>query len=66
MREDNMIIGSKNKGDWSEFYVLLYLLGTRKLYTADEQLNKIENFCFPINKIMRNDSTNRYVNFVLD
>ena len=61
-----MIIGSKNKGDWSEFYVLLYLLGTRKLYTADEQLNKIENFCFPINKIMRNDSPNRYVNFVLD
>lgn len=61
-----MIIGSKNKGDWSEFYVLLYLLGTRKLYTADEQLNRIGEFCFPINKIMRNDSPNRYVDFILD
>ena len=60
-----MIIGSKNKGDWSEFYVLLCLLGARKLYAADERLNRAGNFGFPINKIMRNDSVNRYVDFVL-
>jgi hypothetical protein len=43
-----MIIGSKNKGDWSELYVLLYLLGRRKLYTADEQLNRMNQV--PIRK----------------
>lgn len=61
-----MIIGSKNKGDWSELYVLLYLLGTRKLYTADEQLNRIGEFCFPIKRIMRNDTTTNHIDFVLD
>lgn len=61
-----MIIGSKNKGDWSEFYVLLYLLGNRKLYAADEQLNGIGEFCFPINKIMRNDTPKKNIDFVLN
>ena len=60
-----MIIGSKNKGDWSEFYVLLYLLGTRKLCAADEQLNKIGTFYFPINKIIRNDAPEQHVDFSL-
>ena len=61
-----MIIGSKNKGDWSELYVLLYLLGRRKLYTADEQLNRMNAFCFPIKKIMRNDTPTNKVDFILD
>lgn len=61
-----MIIGSKNKGDWSELYVLLYLLGRRKLYTADEQLNRMDTFCFPIKKIMRNDTPTNKVDFILD
>lgn len=60
-----MIIGSKNKGDWSEFYVLLYLIGTRKLYAADEHLEKLANFCFPIKKIFRNDAVDERINFVL-
>lgn len=51
-----MIYGSKNKGDWSEFYVLLYLLGKRKLYAADETLNKITTMFFPIRKIFREES----------
>lgn len=61
-----MIIGSKNKGDWSELYVLLYLLGRRKLHTADEQLNKMNTFCFPIKKIMRNDTPTNKVDFILN
>lgn len=61
-----MIIGSKNKGDWSEFYVLLYLLGTRELYAADEALERIATFCFPINKIIRNDKPTEQIDFVLD
>lgn len=60
-----MIIGSKNKGDWSEFYVLLYLLGRRKLYAADEQLNRMESFCFPIKKVMRKDTPMTNVDFIL-
>ena len=61
-----MIIGSKNKGDWSELYVLLYLLGTRKLYAADETLEKVAEYCFPINKIMRSDEIDEKIDFVLD
>ena len=61
-----MIIGSKNKGDWSELYVLLYLLGRRKLYTADENLNRLNEFCFPIKKIMRNDTPRKNVDFILE
>ncbi len=61
-----MIFGSKNKGDWSEFYALLYLLGTRVLYGADENLNKISDEGFPINKIMRHDKVDCPVDYLLE
>lgn len=64
--ESAMIIGSKNKGDWSELYVLLYLLGTRKLYTADEALKKSDEFYFPIKKVIRNDTAESHVEFSLE
>jgi hypothetical protein len=35
-----------NKGEWSEFYVLLKLLTEQRLYAADEDLNKIENIFY--------------------
>ncbi len=60
-----MIAGSKNKGDWSEFYVLLYLLGTRKLYAADEHLEKMDKYFFPIRKILRDDEPKTHVEFIL-
>ena len=64
-----MIRGSKNKGDWSEFYALLYLLGTKKLYAADEDLEKLEELFFPILNIMRNekqiDNSMRRIDFVV-
>ncbi len=44
-----------NKGEWSELYVLLYLLGTGKLYAANEKVQKLQDVYFPILKIMRND-----------
>ena len=60
-----MIVGSKNKGDWGEFYALLYLLATRKLYTADENLNKIDDYFFPILKVMRDEKRqNKEVNHI--
>lgn len=60
-----MMTGSKNKGDWSEFYVLLYLLGTRKLYAADEHLEKLDKYFFPIRKILRDDEPKTHVEFIL-
>ena len=63
--EEKVIKGSKNKGDWSEFYVLLYLAGKRKLYTADENLKQIKSFCFPIQKIIREDSPQKLVEFIM-
>ncbi len=48
-----------NKGEWSELYALLYLLGTGKLYAADEQVKRIQDVYFPILKIIRNDSQNK-------
>ena len=54
-----MIKGSTNKGDWSEFYVLLYLIATRRLYAADINLNKAATFYFPIIKILRDEKINK-------
>ncbi len=39
-----------NKGEWSEMYVLLRLLGDGKIYAADENVHKIEDIYFPILK----------------
>lgn len=44
-----------NKGEWSELYVLLRLLSTGKIYTADDKLCKIDSMFFPILKIIRED-----------
>jgi hypothetical protein len=49
-----MITG--NKGEWSEIYSLLKLLGDRKLYTGDANLNKVESLFYPIIKIIRDES----------
>jgi len=48
-----MITG--NKGEWSEVYVFLKLLGEGCLYGADENLNKIEGLSFPITAIKRDN-----------
>lgn len=45
-----------NKGEWSEIYALLKLLGDKKLFAGDATLNKIESLFYPIIKIIRNES----------
>lgn len=64
-----MIFGSKNKGDWSEFYALLYLIGIKKLYAADENLDKLDEMYFPILNVFRNEKQNddsvKRVDFVI-
>jgi len=49
-----MITG--NKGEWSEIYALLKLLGDKNLFAGDASLNKIESLFYPIIKIIRNES----------
>lgn len=35
-----------NQGEWSELYVLVYLLGTGRLYAADAELNVLADQFF--------------------
>lgn len=49
-----MITG--NKGEWSEIYALLKLLGDKNLFAGDAALNKIESLFYPIIKIIRDES----------
>jgi len=46
-----------NKGEWSEAYAFLRLLGDGNLFAADEQLNRIPNMFFPILKILREEAS---------
>jgi len=45
-----------NKGEWSEIYTLLKLLGDTEIYVGDENLNKIPDLLYPIIKILRDES----------
>ena len=53
-----MIEGSHNIGDWSEFYTLLRILASRKIYIADENLNKIEDSYVLVNRVLRDENSN--------
>ena len=52
-----------NKGEWSEIYVFLYLLGKGTLDVADENLNVVPGEFYKILEIIRKEinSTNNYV-----
>lgn len=44
-----------NKGEWSEIYTLLKLLGEGKVYAGDQHMNKIHDLFYSHN----NDSSPR-------
>ena len=44
-----------NKGEWSEFYVLLKLLADREIFNADENFNRIATSRRPLIKIFGNN-----------
>lgn len=48
-----------NKGEWSELYVLLFLLSTGKLFAADKDVKRIDSVFFPILKILREEQEKR-------
>lgn len=45
-----------NKGEWSEIYVLLKLLGDGEVHAGDENLNEIKNLVYPIIMILREEA----------
>lgn len=49
-----------NKGEWSEIYTLLKLLGDKGLHVGDKNLKKIPNILYPIIKIIRNENQEQY------
>lgn len=54
-----------NKGEWSEVYVLFKLLGEKKVFSGDKDLNKIANLFYPILKILR-DEQDRHLEYAID
>lgn len=54
---------TQNKGEWSELYVFLKLLGDGVLYAADANLNKINDLYYPLIEILRkeNEQIKHYV-----
>jgi len=57
---------SGNKGEWSEIYVILELLATGKLYSADKDMNRIDNVFYQILKIIREESNNSKFEYVVN
>ena len=49
-----------NKGEWSEVYTLLKLLGEGKVYAGDQNLNKIQNLFYPIIMILRQEKEGNF------
>jgi hypothetical protein len=49
-----------NKGEWSEIYTLLKLLGDKKLFAGDVNLEKVESLFYPIIKIIRNETNSTF------
>lgn len=50
---------SGNKGEWSELYVLLKLLGDGELYSGDAELNKITSECYIVKNVIRKDKIHK-------
>lgn len=49
-----------NKGEWSEIYTLLKLLGEGEVYAGDQNLNRIVDLVYPIISIIRQEKEAKY------
>lgn len=54
-----------NKGEWSELYVFIKLLGDGKLYAADSDLQKIQGIFYPIIKILRDECSENKKEYII-
>lgn len=57
---------SGNKGEWSELYAFMKLLSQGRVYAANEKVEKIEEVCYPILKIMREEQKGKVIDYVID
>lgn len=57
---------TKNKGEWSEFYVLLKVLVDQRLYAADENLNVISDVFYPVLSVIAGKDTLSQRNYELN
>lgn len=55
-----------NKGEWSEVYVFLKLLADGRLNAADANLNAIPNVYYPIIKILRQESSTKNREYIIN
>lgn len=56
---------SGNKGEWSELYVFLRLLSEGRIYAANEKVEKINDVCYPILKIMREETKGQMISYAI-
>ncbi|WP_298237482.1 HpaII family restriction endonuclease [uncultured Algibacter sp.] len=49
-----------NIGEWSEIYTLLKIVGDKKLFAGNSDLEKLESLIFPIIKVLRDESNGTF------
>ena len=49
-----------NKGEWSEAYAFVKLIGEGKVFASDEDLNKLSNKIYPIMKVFKDEIEKYY------
>lgn len=53
-----MITG--NRGEWSEIYALFKILGDKELFLGDKSIEKLENFIYPVVKVLRSENNGNF------
>ncbi|TCI92198.1 HpaII family restriction endonuclease [Tenacibaculum sp. M341] len=53
-----MITG--NKGEWSEIYTLFKLLGDKKLFLGNKDIEKLEGIVYPILRVLRTENNGSF------
>jgi type II restriction enzyme len=59
-----MITG--NKGEWSEIYTLFKLLGDKKLFPGNKEIEKLEGIVYPILQVLRTENNGNFAYSIED
>lgn len=51
---------SGNKGEWSEIYALFKLLGDKELHLGDKDIERLEEFVYPIVRVIRKENNGEF------
>lgn len=54
-----------NKGEWSEFYAFLKILGDGEVYGAGSNLEKVEKWHYPLRSVIRANNSNRILHYIV-